>query len=102
MKSEIEAKIEYREIIGEANPGDYQTVRFSRIKYKASPEAHIDIRRFQRGYDDDGEEKFFPTKVGFRFLEREFKRVVSQYTLVPETYVHPLIVKRSFQLLKAG
>ena len=102
MKSEIEAKIECREIIGEANPGDYQTVRFSRIKYKASPEAHIDIRRFQRGYDDDGEEKFFPTKIGFRFLEREFKRVVSQYTLVPETYVHPLIVKRSFQLLKVG
>ena len=49
MKSEIEVKIEYREIIGEANPGGYQTVRFSRIKYNASPETHIAIRRFQRG-----------------------------------------------------
>ena len=44
-KSEIEAKIEFQEIIGEANPGGYQPVRFTRVKYKASPTAHIDIRK---------------------------------------------------------
>ena len=102
MKDEIEAKIEYQEIIGEANPGGYQPVRFTRVKYKASPTAHIDIRQFQRGYNDEGEEAFFPTKKGFRFPEREFRRVVKEYTLMPETYVHPLIVKKSFSLLNAG
>jgi uncharacterized protein (TIGR02391 family) len=102
MKPEIEAKIEYQEVIGEANPGGYQPVRFSRIKYKASPTAHIDIRQFQRGYDEEGEEAFFPTKKGFRFPESEFKRVVKQYVLMPETYVHPLIVKKSFALLNQG
>jgi len=102
MKSEIEAKIEYQEIVGEANPGGYQPIRFKRVKYKASPEAHIDIRQFQRGYDDEGEEKFFPTKKGFRFLEREFRRVVKEYALMPETYVHPLIVRKSFPLLNNG
>lgn len=102
MKNEIEAKIEYREVIGEANPGGYQPIRFSRVKYKASPETHIDIRQFQRGYDDEGEEEFFPTKKGFRFLEREFNRVIKEYTLLPETYVHPLIVRKSFPLLKNG
>ena len=81
MKTEIEAKIEYQEIIGEAKPGDYQPVRFTRIKYKASPTAHIDIRQFQRGYDDEGEEAFFPTKKGFRFPESEFKRVVKEYRI---------------------
>jgi len=101
-RSETEAKIEYQETIAEANPGGYQPVRFTRVKYKACPETHIDIRRFQRGYDEDGEEEFFPTRVGFRFLEREFRRVVKEYTLMPETYVHPLIVKKSFQLLHAG
>jgi len=100
MNNEIEAKIEYKEIIGEANSGGYQPIRFTRIKYKASPEAHIDIRKYQRGYDDDGEEKYFPTKIGFRFLEREFRRVVKEYALMPETYVHPLIAKKSFELLK--
>ncbi len=102
MKSEIEAKIEYQVVIGEANPGGYQPIRFTRVKYKASPEAHIDIRQFQRGYDDEGEDKFFPTKKGFRFLESEFRRVVKKYALMPETYVHPLIVKKSFSLLKSG
>jgi uncharacterized protein (TIGR02391 family) len=102
MKSEIEAKIEYQELIGEANPGGYRPIRFTRVKYKASPETHIDIRQYQRGYDDDGEEAFFPTKTGVRFLEREFRRVVEEYVLMPETYVHPLIVKKSFRLLKDG
>ncbi len=99
MKSEIEAKIEYQEIIGEANPGGYQPVRFTRVKYKASPTAHIDIRQYQRGYDEEGEDKFYPTKKGFRFPEREFRRVVEEYALMPETYVHPLIVKKCFSLL---
>lgn len=101
-KIEIEAKIEFQETIGEANPGGFQPVRFSRVKYKASPTAHIDIRRFQRGYDDEGEEQFFPTKVGFRFPEREFRKVVEKYALMPETYVHPVIVKKCFSLLSNG
>lgn len=98
-KSEIEAKIEFQKTIGEANPGGFQPVRFTRVKYKASPTAHIDIRRFQRGYDDEGEEQFFPTKVGFRFPEREFRRVVEQYALMPQSYVHPTIIKKCFALL---
>jgi uncharacterized protein (TIGR02391 family) len=102
MKSEIEAKIEYQEVIGEANPGGYRPIRFSRIKYKASPDTHIDIRQYQRGYNDEGEEVFYPTKTGFRFLEREFRRVIREYVLMPETYVHPLIVKTSFRLLNSG
>jgi len=101
-KVEIEAKIEFQEEIGEANPGGYQPVRFSRVKYKASPTAHIDIRRFQRGYDDEGEEQYFPTKMGFRFPEREFRRVVEKYALMPESYVHPIIVKKCFSLLNSG
>jgi uncharacterized protein (TIGR02391 family) len=102
MKSEIEAKIEYQKVIGEANPGGYQPIRFSRVKYKASPDTHIDIRRYQRGYDDEGEDVFFPTKMGFRFLEREFRRVVKEYVLMPETYVHPRIFKISSRLLNSG
>lgn len=102
MKTEIDAKIEYQEVIGDANPGGYQPIRFTRVKYKASPNTHVDIRQFQRGYDDEGEEKFFPTKKGFRFLESEFRRVVKEYALMPETYVHPLIVKKCFPLLNDG
>jgi len=101
-KPEIEAKIEYQKVIGEAKPGDYQPIRFTRVKYKASDETHIDIRRFQRGYDDDGNDVFYPTKYGFRFPEREFSRVIKEYTLLPQTYVHPRIIKKSFALLESG
>jgi len=62
----------------------------------------MDIRQYQRGYDDDSEYAYYPTKKGFRIPEREFRRVVQQYALMPETYVHPLIVKRSFPLLHGG
>lgn len=102
MNKEVEAKIEYQKIIGEANPGGYQPVRFTRVKYKASPKTHIDIRQYQRGCDDEGEDKFFPTKKGFRFLEREFNRVIKEYTLLPTAYVHPKIIEKSFSLLQSG
>lgn len=100
-KSEIEAKIEFQEIIGEANPEGYQPIRFTRVKYKASPTAHIDIRKYQRGSEIDTEKfEFHPTKVGFRFPEREFRRVIEKYVLMPESYIHPIIVKKCFSLLK--
>ena len=60
--------IDKNEVIGKAHPEGYQPVRFTRIKYKDSPPTtHINIRQFQRGYDDEGEEAFFPTKKGFNF-----------------------------------
>ncbi|MDP2594822.1 TIGR02391 family protein [Alteromonas stellipolaris] len=102
VEVEVEAKIEFQKEIGEANTGGYQPIKFSRVKYKASPTAHIDIRRFQRGYDDEGEEKFYPTKVGFRFPEREFRRVVEKYALMPESYVHPILIEKCFSLLQNG
>ncbi|MCR4288732.1 MAG: TIGR02391 family protein [Candidatus Scalindua sp.] len=102
MNNEVEAKIEYQKIIGEAKPGSYQPVRFTRVKYKASSETHIDIRQYQRGYDDEGESKFFPTRKGVRFLEREFNRVIREYTLLPTTYVHSKIIDKSFSLLQSG
>ena len=76
VKDEIEAKIEYQEIIGEARPGSYQPIRFTRVKYKASHETHIDIRQFQRGYGDNDEEEFYPTKRGLDFLRENFAELL--------------------------
>ncbi|MDG1132977.1 MAG: TIGR02391 family protein [Pseudomonadales bacterium] len=103
MNDEVEAKIEFQKVIGEANSGGYQPVRFTRVKYKASPTAHIDIRQFQRapGDEEDEEDKYYPTKKGFRFPEREFRKVVEKYALMPETYVHALIVEKCFSLLNS-
>jgi len=101
-KLEVEAKIEFQRIIGEINSGAYHPIRFSRIKYKASDQTHIDIRMFQRGYNEKDEEVYFPTKNGFQFLESEFHRVIKDYTLLPQTYIHRKIIEKSFSLLEAG
>lgn len=100
-KAEIQAKIEFQEVIGEANEGGFQPIRFTRVKYKQSPTPHIDVRKFQRGYDDNGEDIFFPTKLGFRFPEREFKKVLEKYSILPTTYIHPKIIAKSFKLLNS-
>jgi hypothetical protein len=97
MKSED--KIEYQEIIDEAKAGSYQPIRFSRIKYKNNPGTLIDIRVFQRGYDQEGNEVYYPTKKGFQFLESEFKKVVKSWTILPSSYIHPDIMDKSFELL---
>jgi len=98
-KDQIEAKIEYQKVIGEIEPGGYRPIRFTKIKYKVSEETHIDIRQFQRGYDENGEEVYYPTKIGFRFLEYKFNNLIKKYTLLPKTYVHPKIIEKCFNLL---
>lgn len=101
-KPKVEPKIEFQEQISEANSGSYQPIRFSKVKYKNNSDLFIDIRTYQRGYDDDGEDVYYPTKKGFQFSEREFKKIVGKYTILPTTYVHPDIIKKSFDLLNTG
>ena len=101
-KLEVEAKIEFQRIIGEIDRGAYHPIRFSRIKYKACDQTHIDIRMFQRGYDKEGEEVYFPMKKGFQFLESDFNRIIKEYTLLPQTYIHRKVFEKSFSLLESG
>jgi uncharacterized protein (TIGR02391 family) len=102
VNSEVEAKIQSSKVLGEIDGSSYRSIRITRIKYKASPETHIDIRQFQRGYDDDGEEVYFPTKKGFQFLEWKFKRFVANYTITPESFIHKTIAIKCFKLLNSG
>jgi len=95
----IKENIERQDIIGEAKTGSYQPIRFTRVKYKGSNATYIDIRMYQRGYDDEGEEIYFPTKKGFHFPEAEFKKVVKSWTILPESYIHPEVMDKSFELL---
>jgi len=98
-KRQTQNEVEYQEIIAEAKEGSYHPIRFSRVKYRDNPHTLVDIRIFQRGYDDDDNEVFFPTKKGFQFLETEFSKVVRNWTILPSSYVHPDVMDRSFELL---
>jgi hypothetical protein len=95
----IEEKIERQEIIGEAKAGSFHPIRFTRVKYKRGNASYIDIRMYQRGYDDEGEDVYYPTKKGFQFSETEFKKVVEKWTIMPSAYIHPNVMDKSFELL---
>jgi len=95
----IKEEIECQDIIGEAKAGSYHPIRFTRVKYKGSSATYIDIRMYQRGYDDEGEDVYYPTKKGFHFPEAEFKKVVERWTILPTSYIHPNIMDKSFELL---
>ena len=95
----IKEKIERQDIIGEAKAGSYQPIRFTRVKYKGSDATYIDIRMYQRGYDDEGNDVYHPTKKGFHFPETEFKKVVERWTIMPSAYIHPNVMDKSFELL---
>ena len=103
-KNEVEAKIEYQKIIGEVNKGGFQPIRFTRIKYKSSDQTHIDIRKYQRApgqeEENDYEDIFYPTKLGFHFSEKEFIKVIKEYTIMPDAYIHHEIIIKSFKLFK--
>lgn len=99
-RGDIQEAIERQELLGEVFlSGTYQCVRISRVKYKRNPNALIDVRLFQRGYDKDGEEVYHPTKKGIHLLESKFQRLIGQWTIMPTACLHPRILDRSFPLL---
>lgn len=99
---EIKAKIEFERDVAKIG-SDYQPIHFKEIKYKDNPALFLDIRRYQRGYDADGENVYHPTKVGVRVNKAEFvRRVVNKFTLSPNVYLHPLIIEKSIPLLDAN
>lgn len=101
-KSEILAKIEFQETVTEAHQGEFQPVRFTRVKYRDSPNLHVDIRKYQRGYDENGNYVFHPTKIGVRIKEKEFQKVIEKFAITPKSYVHPKIIDKCFLLFQSG
>lgn len=92
--------IESQEIIAEAARRNYETVRITRVRYHDNPYPFVDFRLFQRGYDEDGEEQYFPTKKGVQFREDLFQRLIGEWTLVPALLFHPLVLKKAWPHIK--
>ena len=75
-------EVEKQEVIKEVprrGTSCYETVRLSRIKYFDNDDSLIDLRIYQRGYDDDNDEVFSPTKKGVQIKEELFFKLVEDY-----------------------
>jgi uncharacterized protein (TIGR02391 family) len=92
-------EIEAQEVIAETGRRSYEMLRLSRLRYQGNPYSFIDLRLFQRGYDDDGDERFYPTKKGIQIKEEQFQRLIGKWTLVPSILFHPIIYKQAFPAL---
>ena len=50
-------EIEAQETLAETGRRSYEMVRLSRIRYADNPLTFIDLRLFQRGWDEEGEKE---------------------------------------------
>lgn len=51
-------------------------IRLSRVLYDNNEDSFIDLRVFQRAYDDEGEEMYHPTRRGFQLSEKDWVKLV--------------------------
>jgi uncharacterized protein (TIGR02391 family) len=100
-RATVKPKIERQEILAETGRRSYEMLRLSRIKYADNPYTFIDVRLFQRGWDDEGdEEAYYPTKKGVQIKEEQFQRLLGKWTLMPPLLLHPLVVKMAYPALQ--
>ena len=100
-KETTKPKIESQKILAETGRRSYELLRLTRVKYLENPHTFIDLRLFQRGWDDDSEkEVYHPTKKGVQIKEDQFQRLIGKWTLVPSLLFHPLIIKKAYPALR--
>lgn len=94
-------QIEKQEVLAETGRRSYEILRLSRVRYVDNPNTFIDLRLFQRGWDDYSEdEKYHPTKKGVQLKEDQFQRLIGKWTLIPPLLFHPLIIKKAYPALR--
>lgn len=94
-------QLESQEILAETGLRSYEMLRLSRVRYANNPRTFIDLRVFNRGYDELGEEEIYhPTKKGVQLDEEQLQRLVGKWTLVPSLLFHPVITKKAYGALE--
>lgn len=71
--------IESQVTLAEVYTKSIELVRMSRVKYETSDYSFIDLRVFQRGWGDDGEEVYHPTRKGVQIKERDFEKLIQKF-----------------------
>jgi hypothetical protein len=71
--------IEKQEVVEQVHTKSIELVRLSRVKYEGNDLTFVDLRVFQRGFDDQGEEIYHPTRRGLHIQERDFLKLVEAY-----------------------
>jgi len=100
--NEAKDNIIKNKVIAETKRRSYERIRISRVEYKDNPYSFIDIRIFQRGFDEDENEIYYPTKKGVQFREDLFQELIGEWTLVPDLLFHQSIIEEVWPSMKIG
>lgn len=76
--------IESQTTLAEIQTKSMELVRLSRVKYEVSEFTFVDLRVFQRGWRDGGEEIYHPTRKGIQIKERDFEKLIERFMEAPE------------------
>ena len=75
----LRTKIEKQELIAEVKTKSYESVRCYKVKYIGNDYNFIDLRYYQRGYDNKEKEVLFPTRKGVQIKEELFDKIITNY-----------------------
>jgi len=99
-KKKVRPPIESQVTLAEIGQRSYEMLRLTRMKYADNPYTFIDLRVFQRGYDDNCDEIYHPTRRGVHVKEGDFQRLIGKWTLVPSLLFHADVLAKSFPALE--
>lgn len=93
---DIESNIELKNLLDEIpTRKNYEIIRISRVKYKNNPNSYIDLRLFRKEQDED-ENILHPTPKGIQFKEKDFKKLINKWILIPTSLLHEIIINKSW------
>jgi hypothetical protein len=61
-----------------------ELVRLRRLSYEGNDHTFIDLRGFSRGYDNDGNDIYHPTRRGVQMKESDFLRLLATHREAPQ------------------
>jgi hypothetical protein len=77
---EVKLLVESDQLLGEVRLNSSRAARLRLITYTGIPFAYVDLRMFWRGYDDEGEEVFHPSRTGVHLKIEDFNKLVRRLT----------------------
>lgn len=78
-RASVQYKKEKDETLSEVRVSSFEVIRLRRVKYAENPHEFIDLRLYQRGFDDQENEVLYPTRKGVQMKESLFLKLMKGY-----------------------
>lgn len=98
----VRPEIRHQETLAQVETKSYECVRMSRVEYWKNRHPMIDVRAFQRGDDEDLQEKYHPTKRGIQLREDLFQKLIAESPALPKYLMNPRLPQSVYDAYSCG